>query len=435
MTPSLHTLACGVAMAQMEGVVQPGKSSIVNQDGVYGGLFEKASGGQLAVLWSVGGRRTIALRCASQDIDACTLFGKASKLHAEGKDGAFVHRVELDAQPVYLHLSKPGFEISPSPVIGLERSFAGATERQVKFTLVNRSQAKWSGAVEFSSSEGIVFKPQKVEFTLEAGARQAVAAICAPPDGLSRGAHVAEAATTLPDGSRFVFPLEVDVRPGFVVKRLPEDFSLQSLAAWKAGADALSIDRPEQVAIGRPPEMTSLQEERYWKGPDELSAKILSGCNSKGLFIRVDVRDRNKGPLKTWPGVEGSCVELFFDLRSPAAGLGSPSYGKEVAQLIVKPPLKEGEKAEIWAPPFNTDAKFSAVECAGASLDASSYWIGVFVPWTLAGANGAKPEAIGFDAAIDGPPANAIGRKSQAIMFGGASNNRDASGFGLGKLK
>lgn len=434
MTPSLYTLACGVAMVQYEGVRVPGRNTIIDQDGIYGGLFEKADGGQLAVLWSVGGRRTVLLKTATPDLEIVSLFGKSSSSRAEGGSGAFRHRVELDPDPVYLHLRQPGLELSPSPVLGLARSFSGTNESQVQFTLVNREARPWAGAIQFASKDGIVFTPQKLEFALAPGARQTISTRCAPPPGLPRGVHPAEAAMQLPDGSPFVFPLEIDVRPNFVVPRLPEDFSLASVAAWKPEAEPLLLNLPQQVVLGRSPNMTSLQEERYWKGPDELSGRVFTGYNAKGLFLRLEVRDKNQSPVEKWPGVGGSCIELFLDLRSLAGGLGSARYDRDVAQILIKPALLAGETTAIWVPPFNSDPKFEAIATAGGPLGDKSYWLGVFVPWSLANAKGTPPEAIGLDVGIDGPPAAGPGRKSQIMLFGTGANNRDAAGFGLGRL-
>ena len=433
MTPSLHTLACAVAMNQMEGVVI-GKSSLIDQEGVFGGLFDKADGGQLAILWSNGGRRTVMLRSACQELDTTSLFGVEKKLSAKGGPDFFLHRIELCDQPVYLHLSKTGLTLSQSPVIGCVQETEASGGKTVKFTLVNRFDAKWAGAVSFSKSECGAFSPSKVEFSLEPGARTSVETKCDPPMGTARGIHIVEAGTALPDGSPFVFPIEIDVRPSFAVNRLPDGFSLNDLGSWKPDGAEMPIDRPDQVAIGRPPKLSSLQEERYWKGSEELSAKVAAGYDARGFYSRVVVHDKNMGPLKKWPGVEGSCVEFFLDFRSSAKGLGKGPYENGVGQIIVKPALKAGEKVELWLPNFGNLEPFKGVEAVGGVIDGASYWVGLFVPWTALDPAAKTPEAIGFDVAIDGPPAGAVGRKSQIILFGGADNCRNASLFGAGRM-
>ncbi|MFZ2657584.1 MAG: hypothetical protein WAX69_21800 [Victivallales bacterium] len=430
MTPSLYTLACAVAMTQMEGVM-PEKATPINQDGIIGTIFEKADGGQLAVLWSGSGRRTAMLRSSCPEIGMVSLFGAEKTLAAKG-DSGFLHRIELDDQPVYLHLKKPGLTLSPSPVIAFERTPGGAGERKISFTVVNRFETKWTGAVEFASVEKMPISPAKVEFAIEPGARCRVETVCTSTQGMAKGIHLIDAATKLPDGTPFVFPIEIDVRPSFTAEKLPGEFSLKDIKDWKPQEGEMAIDKPEQVTIGRPPDLTSLQEERYWKGPDEFSAKVATGYNYKGFFARIIVHDKNRGPLKMWPGVEGSCVEWFFDLRSKTEGFGNAHYDKGVAQIIVKPALAASEKVALWTP---SSPEFKGIEIDGGVIDNLSYRVGIFVPWTAVD-NAAKiPDSIGFDVGVDGPPAGVVGRKSQIFLFGGAYSNKDASGFGSGILK
>ncbi|MFZ2655168.1 MAG: hypothetical protein WAX69_09620 [Victivallales bacterium] len=431
MTPSLYTLACAVAMTQMEGVITE-KSTPVDQDGIIGTIFEKADGGQLAVLWSGSGRRTAMLRSSCPEIGMVSLFGAEKTLAAKG-DSGFLHRIELDDQPVYLHLKKPGLTLSPSPVIAFERTPGGAGERKISFTLVNRFEAKWTGAIEFASAEKMPITPAKVEFAIEPGARCKVETVCTPTQGMAKGIHLIEAATKLPDGSPFVFPIEIDVRPSFTAEKLPGEFSLKDIKDWKPKDGEMAIDRPEQVALGRPPELTSLQEERYWKGPEEFSAKVATGYNDKGFFARITVHDKNRGPLKMWPGVEGSCLEWFFDFRSPSKGLGTAAYDKGVTQIVAKPAFNDTDKVELWTA-GNTPVPFKGVETVGGAADAKSYWVGIFVPWTAVDSTAKTPDSIGFDVGVDGPPAGVVGRKSQIFLFGGAYSNKDASGFGAGML-
>ncbi|MFA6290347.1 MAG: hypothetical protein WC637_01125 [Victivallales bacterium] len=433
MTPSLYTLACAVAMTQMEGAITE-KSAQVNQDGIIGATFEKADGGQLAVLWSGSGRRTAMLQTSCPEIGIVSLFGIEKTLVAKGGPNSYLHRIELDDSPIYIHLKKPGITLSPSPVIGFERTPGTASERKISFTLVNRFETKWTGAIEFASAEKMPITPAKVGFSVDPGARSKIETVCVPPQGMAKGIHLIEAATKLPDGSQFVFPIEIDVRPSFTVGRVANEFSMKDIRDWKPQGGELAIDRPEQVAIGRPPELTSIQEERYWKGPNELSAKVATGYNDKGFFARIIVRDKNRGPLKTWPGVEGSCLEWFFDFRSPGKGLGSAPYDKGVTQIVAKPAFSEKDKVELWSA-GNTPEPFKGVEAVGGAADASSYWVGIFVPWTAVDSAAKVPDSIGFDVGVDGPPAGAVGRKSQIFLFGGAYDNKDASGFGAAILK
>ena len=100
-----------------------------------------------------------------------------------------------------------------------------------------------------------------------------------------------------------------------------------------------------------------------------------------------------------------------------------------------KPAFGKNDKVELWNTGSAQDA-FKGVEADGGAADASSYWVGIFVPWTALDAKAKTPDSIGFDVGVDGPPAGGVaGRKSQIFLFGGANNNKDASGFGAGMLK
>ena len=83
---------------------------------------------------------------------------------------------------------------------------------------------------------------------------------------------------------------------------------------------------------------------------------------------------------------------------------------------------------------WNSRSPEERVEAVGGADDAVSYWMGSIVPWTAIDPAAHRPVAIGFDVAIDGPPAGIVGRKSQLLLFGGVASNQDASSFGSGRI-
>jgi hypothetical protein len=177
----------------------------------------------------------------------------------------------------------------------------------------------------------------------------------------------------------------------------------------------------------RAPLLASLQEEQYWKGPNELSGEAKIAADGKDLFVYLQVKDANQRPPKEWPGVLGSSVEIFLDRRPADAGLGSPTYGKGVSQLVVNAP----GTAELWEPTAKL-GMLEGVEVAGAGLEKGKYWIALRIPRSPR--TDASPESFGFDIGINGPPARGDGRKTQIMLFGTATNNKDASAFGLGTI-
>ena len=111
----------------------------------------------------------------------------------------------------------------------------------------------------------------------------------------------------------------------------------------------LKLNRVEQAVIGRPPKLASLQEEYFWGGPEELSGEVRLAYDANALYLTVQVRDAHPRVPVPWPGVSGSSLELFLDLRTPEQGLGEAHYGKGVYQLLIRPALP-GTKAAVWSP-------------------------------------------------------------------------------------
>jgi len=81
-TPGHHTLAFGVLTAQMEPAIHT-KGRPIKQDGIQGGIFPKTNGGEVAVLWSMGGSRTMSIRSKNPTLEYVTLLGRSSILEGQ----------------------------------------------------------------------------------------------------------------------------------------------------------------------------------------------------------------------------------------------------------------------------------------------------------------------------------------------------------------
>lgn len=450
-TPSRHTLAIGVLAAQLEGALhQQGRA--IDNAGVLGAVFPKANGGEVAVLWSGMGKRSVLIETAATvttpRAELVTLFGQTRYL-----DGN-LHAIELGDEPVYLHTARPGIRVMSSPVINLRLETGEPGRTAVSFTLVNRDRAQsWADRVELPPQQGWRFEPASLAFNLAPGKRTQLAftaiAPAAPgaiPDASQRS-FVIDAVTRLADGTRFTFPVVLEARPTARLSPLPANFSqtsgevsLAALAAWQPANGDLRIDMPDQVAIGRPPRLTSIQEEQFWAGPAELSARARLGGDRDGLLVYIDVTDAHARHPRRWPDVRGSVVELFFDFRPPAQSTTTPAYGKGVYQVVLRPALQPGDTVEIW----NASKQHGILEktTAFGAPRAGGYRVAFRIPWTSTGlpldpATGGPTRAFGFDVAVDAPfpadahPSRADQRKSQIILFGSATNNVDTSGYGL----
>ena len=153
------------------------------------------------------------------------------------------------------------------------------------------------------------------------------------------------------------------------------------------------------------------------------------GCNEEALFLVARVRDRHPRLPKVWPGVAGSCLELFFDFRTPAEGLGRAAYGKQVFQLLIRPPVEKGMPPELWSPQ-RPELSGKLLRLEGGCLAEGGYWITLALPWKLVVSGGVRPERFGFDAGINGSFADRAERKAQLMLFGTDQNFRNASKFG-----
>lgn len=424
-TPSQFTLAIAVATAQLEGTLN-GKTRTIDQGGIAGATFTKKNGGEVMTLWSGMGKRSLLVQSTDPDIEIVSLLGTSRRAKASGS-GPYLHALELDDSPVYIHSAHPGLVVLPSPIIEAGQVGQDSDRLRARFTLVNRSDKPWKGTVTLSDSEGWTVTPAAPAYDLKPKGRTVIEIACAVPPGAKPGAHSLEAAMILPDGNRFVFPLPLVVRPSVTVPFVPEGTAAANLAST---GDALRLDRPEQVTVGRPPQMVSLQEEKYWKGPAELSGAVNAGATARGLLVRVQVRDSAPQLPAPWPGVKGSCVELFFDFRSPSIRAARSAYEKGVYQIVLKPALKAGENVEIWNA-SERSGKISGVTASGARIDALNYWVAVEIPWSAVEIVPQPGTSFGFDVAIDGPGLQPGDRKSQLILFGDSTNSVDASKFGL----
>jgi hypothetical protein len=422
-TPSRYTLAVAVLTEQLRGAHQQ-KSRKLDEGGVLGGLFPKENDGEVAVLWSPLGRRSVLVETPGNSLEMVSLFGRNRTLESVASGGRAVFRVEVGDEPVYLHSNSPGLRLLPSPVLAVAQNPPGGGAFQ--FTLLNRGRDPWKGRVKLASAQGWEVTSESEEFSLAPGERATLHGQAKIPENVSPGSYLVTAETQLADGTPFSFPITLDVRPRFVIAGVGADFAWNQPDAWEAVRPILRLDRPEQVVIGRSPLMASLQEEKYWKGPDELSARAAVAANEEALFIQAVVTDAHFRAPKPWPGVLGSSVEIFLDARSLSAGLGTAAYARGVHQLVLKP---TANGAELWDVTGGT-APLVGVSASGKCLAPNLYWVAVRVPWT---ALGDRNSEIGFDLGVNGPPPGKDGRKSQLMLFGTASNAVNASDFGLGR--
>ncbi|MBC2602757.1 DOMON domain-containing protein [Puniceicoccus vermicola] len=429
-TPSQYTLALAVLSAQLEGILtgELSGSQLVEQSGISGAIFPKENGGEVAVLWSEMGRRTVLVSSPVPGLEIVSMLGQTQIDTALGTTTDYLHVLELGEEPVYLHSSEKGLSLIPSPILGTRQLYQKDETIEFEISLLNRSQEPWSSQIDFQLPGGWKIKDSARRFDIKARSRENLRFRSTFPTGIEPGSYTISSQIELPDGKSFAFPITLSLKHSSTIPMVPEGTDPAALGVT-VPLEPFRINSADQAVIGRSPKMASLQEERYWNGPDELSALAWVAYTSTHLLVKVEVHDVNARQPVPWPSVFGSCVELFFDFRSNDERVLGGAYESGVYQIILKPALKDTESVEIW----NASEKYGVlddIQAIGGRDTDDRYWVGLSIPWSSAGGDAIFGRSFGFDIGVDGPGQLPGTRKTQLMLYGTAINNSDVTGFG-----
>jgi|GEM_PF-2099355 hypothetical protein len=432
-TPSLLSLAVAVLAAQFESA-DPGKPYRWLDSGeVRGALFSKAAAGRVAVLWAADAAADVLVTAPGNELETVNVFGERRIFRAvpgAGRDGRGVFLLPLTTMPRYVHLADGELEVLSSPVSAVEvENIVGGTG-SVALTLLNTGDEVWNARLEAGAVPGLVVSPREEEVAIRPGRRRKVKFDCRLEAGAKGSVFELPVTLRLPNNVELTRGCRIGVSASGAAGEVPENFVLAAGDALDGFAPELKLDRIEQAVFGRPSDTASIQEAHFWGGPAELSGGFRLGWNREALFVAGWVRDIHPRLPEVWPGALGSCVELFFDFRTPAEGLGKAQYGRNVLQFLILPPVAGKTKPELWCPQL-PELPAETVRLCGAAQDRQEYWIGLTIPWKLVRADGNPPERFGFDAGINGSFGDRDGRKAQLMLFGTARNFCDASKFGM----
>lgn len=423
-TPNLYTLSLGVLAAQLEGAGLEGIVP-VEQLSLRGAVFPKTDGGKVAVVWPLIPSAAILAATDSPELEIVGLLGETgfSRMRKKNNGGKYIHSIKLDGRPVYLHVP-PGKSLDfPPPPVEKASAGPGAGETMtVTLSLINTTGKEGEFTI-ISNTKGSV--PQNRKLTIPAKSR-ASAEFTVPAKSGEKG--WAEFSIRMPDGNTCGHQVEIISRPRIAIAKLPENFAGTTWDALVKYLKEYRMDKVEQVVLGAPPKLASLQEKTFWGGPEELSASVLTGYNAKGLFLGIKVKDDAARPAAQWPGISGSVIELFFDFRRPGAGLGKNIYSRGAWQFLVQP----GAEPKIWSPQAS-DPAGKGVRVFSTPLE-KNYSCVIFIPWSFARIRPEPGMAFGFDVGINAPWEKKNERKTQIMLFGTVNNARDASGFGTAVL-
>lgn len=429
MTPSLAALAVAVATTQLEGVeLSDNDYRRVNSYAVTGGIFTKKDTSKVAVLWGNQATASCIIETAEKELELVSLFGQQSKVELKAVgNGKYFYNLKLTEAPVYVH-SRSELRVLPGAVEGGLSVNTGGDSGKLTVNMANMTSEKATYEAKMLDSKYLTFSPSQREINLAANSTCDVSFDWKLKQKPSMRTIYATM-NLISNGITSQTAFRIDLKEFRQVRRtlLPfEDFQDVDLKNFR---DVCPLDKLHQVVLGAPPANESIQQDKYWKGIDELSAKVGFTWNKDGIIVGMKVKDQVM--MKPEKGIiHGSCVELFFDFR-PQPEFGSSRYTDGVFQFLISP-----FAGSTLTSPQIKDLAATGIKVRCEQIDKENYFFLMFVPWSLIEQYNTKmPRYIGFDIGVDGGDLYTKKRKSQLMLFGDSNNSKDASNFGIINIK
>ncbi len=417
-TPSLAALGVAVLTQQFSGVVLDPAPAPTGSNSVLGGIFRKAGGGEVAMLWSSGPTGSALISATDAELEIVSVFGEKSILKPNSTNRFLL---PLTNQPLYVHSRGNGMKLIPSPVDRITVQDIADQEGYVQFMLLNRGDAPWSARIRAPKIAGISFEPESAQVEISSKKRKNLEFKIRITSENNTPELQLPFAVELPGGGDYLCTVQVSNKP-----------SLPIFTTGLAEAKPVMLDKVEQAVIGRPPQLASLQEDHYWGGREELSGQLKMAYDCDALLVNITAHDANlKLPLQ-WPGSNGSAIELFFDFRPREDGLGRANYGPGVYQILILPEA-EGQPARFHCAQA-PDLMERGVTLESKKLSPTDYSVTVRIPWRSVKLEQVPP-VFGFDIGLNGSFPEKAGRKTQLMLYGTTANFRNASYFGTVRTK
>jgi len=382
---------------------------------LWGRLF--GDSGCTAVLWSTCGEQDIILDCDAEKVVISDFLGNTRE--AAGK----TCKITLSDYPVYILGCGPKISVGSQLFTLKSHAERAVIGDDFTVTISNRQ----SHPVNMGLSI-LDFKGQKVasadSISLAGGASKTLTL----PVATKATAGSGEIAIFANDGSgkktRHSFPVKLALAP-IVIPRT--DLTLPSLPPTGLKPQ-IRLGKEGQVKVGLRDQAID-EKVPYWRGVEDLSGQATLAWNSKGLYLSVDVTDDQFLSDPDQQPFLNDSIELFLDLRNPP---GDGNYDSGVFHYAVRL-LPDGKtKTKDYAPGAGTNLNINAKW----EKSSKGYRFTAFIP--IPAKFKLKPgREIGFDLAINDadPKRNNNKRVSQLIWQGAADNYRNASLFGVLKLK
>ena len=425
MTPSRVLLAGAVMTAQMEGAIPEKGICKVSGNTLRGGIFRKANGGKVGILWTKSPQESLILRSRERALEVVDLWGRSrwiSPLSQDSKGAVYV--LNVGKEPIYVHSRGADLRMEASPLISVRTKPLVGGKSDICLELVNSGSEPWTPEIVVETDSGLSIQRRSGPSAIPPKRHGRIDFSCtAEQDGKPKAVTFR---LHLPNGGELVRMATLSSRPVMYAGRVDRNFRI-------AGPDSMNhlpvfrIHTAKQCRIGRPPEMLSFSDPDVWGGEEELSGEVRLGVSETTLHILVKVRDAHPRLPDRFPGVLGSAVELFLDFRPLSEGFGERSYTPGVYQIMILPNLKDSGAPRWHSARLKPDSR---ITLQGKRIPDYGYWIGMEIPLELLRNTEGIPERFGADFAINGPFSDRPGRKTQMFGFGKSDSWRNAENFG-----
>lgn len=423
-TPSRPLLAGAVMAAQLEGMIPEKGFRKVSGGNLRGGSFLKANGGRVCVLWSKSPGESVLIHSPDPVLEQVSIYGKKKMIRPVSPNGnAWLYVFPVDKTPFYLHSVSSELRVLPSPVSSVRTVDLIDGKGSITLELLNPQDSVWEPQVRFDPVPGLVLRgPAALRIPPKRHGR--LDFLCSSRE--KKKGHWVRFRVALREGGEYVQSVFIASKSVMTAGRAGKSFAITGPESMNGFTEPFRINTAEQCRAGRPPEMMSFHSTDFWEGENELSAEARLALSEDKLFVLMKVRDRSPRLPEIWPGVLGSAVELFLDLRPVNGGLGRRAYEKGVFQILYLPALKK-DGVPLWhSRQLKQDKRIRTV---GGPLSGYGYWVGMELPLELLGVE-KPPERFGADFAVNGPFRDRPGRKTQMFGFGESDSWRNAENFG-----
>ncbi len=203
-----------------------------------------------------------------------------------------------------------------------------------------------------------------------------------------------------------------------------------SLSDWEAaGIKPIEINKPEQVAIGKP----------YWLGAEKQSGKIYIAFTDDTLYVAAEIKSPQgiKNKQESGKIYDGNSIEIFLGFNNSEPD--REMYTESDYQIGISPGYylqsskKWKVKPSVYCYNLNTpikDAEVKAKPVKGGYIIEAAIPSSAFDGWAVD--DGTE---IGFDISIDDAGNKGFSRKVQLTWSGDKEGWKNPKGWGIANIK